>query len=101
MKISKIGIYALSVVMLVSSCGTVQNLNNTTKGGVIGGTSGAAIGALLGNLTAPKHGNKTSRTLFGTAIGAAVGTGAGLLIGKKMDRRRLLLSRYRTLRLSR
>lgn len=86
MKISKIGIYALSVVMLVSSCGTVQNLNNTTKGGVIGGTSGAAIGALLGNLTAPKHGNKTSRTLFGTAIGAAVGTGAGLLIGKKMDK---------------
>ena len=86
MKLSKISIYALSAVMLLSACGTVSNLNNTTKGGVIGGTSGAALGALIGNVTAPKHGNKTSRTLFGTAIGAAVGTGAGLLIGNKMDK---------------
>lgn len=86
MKVSKVSIFTLAAAMLLSACGSVGNLSNQTKGGVIGGTSGAAIGALLGNITAPKHGNKTSRTLFGTAIGAAVGTGAGLLIGNKMDK---------------
>ena len=86
MKGSKISILTLVAAMLLSACGSVGNLSNTTKGGVIGGTSGAALGALIGNVTAPKHGNKTSRTLFGTAIGAAVGTGAGLLIGNKMDK---------------
>ena len=86
MKNSKVCAIALSALMVLSGCGGISNVNNTTKGGVIGGTSGAAIGAIVGNVLAGKGDNKTSRTLFGAAIGGAIGTGAGVLIGKKMDK---------------
>ncbi len=68
----------LSALMILSGC----NMNNTTKGGLIGGGSGAALGALVGNLV----GGNAGGTVIGAAIGAAVGTGAGVLIGKKMDK---------------
>ncbi len=68
----------LSALMILSGC----NMNNTTKGGLIGGGSGAALGALVGNLV----GKNAGGTAIGAAIGAAVGTGAGVLIGKKMDK---------------
>lgn len=78
MKHSKFIAVALSGLMVFASC----NMNNTTKGGLIGGGGGAALGALVGNLI----GKSTSSTLIGAGIGAAVGTGAGVLIGKKMDK---------------
>ena len=68
---------ALSVLMLLPSCGTA-----TKNGALIGGGSGAAVGALVGRLI----GKNTAGTLIGAGVGAAVGTGAGLLIGKKMDK---------------
>ena len=78
MKNSKFIAVILSALMVLSGC----NMNNTTKGGLIGGGGGAAVGALVGNLI----GHNTKGTAIGAAIGAAVGTGAGVLIGKKMDK---------------
>ncbi len=78
MKNSKFFAIALSGVMLLSAC----NMNNTTKGGLIGGGSGGAIGAIVGNLI----GKDAKATAIGAAIGTVVGTGAGVLIGKKMDK---------------
>lgn len=70
---------ALSVIMLLPSCGTA-----TKNGMLIGGGSGAALGALVGKLITKKSGG----ALVGAGIGAAVGTGVGALIGKKMDKAR-------------
>ena len=68
---------AMSVLMLLPSCGTA-----TKNGALIGGGSGAAVGALVGGLI----GNNATGALIGAGVGAAVGTGAGVLIGKKMDK---------------
>lgn len=78
MKKSKFIAVALSAILVLSGC----NVNNTTKGGLIGGGGGAALGALVGNLI----GKDAKGTAIGASIGAAVGTGAGVLIGKKMDK---------------
>ena len=64
--------------LVFSGC---SNMNNTTKGGLIGGGGGAALGAIIGGIAG--HGKGAA---IGAAIGAAVGTGAGVLIGKKMDK---------------
>ena len=74
MKKTKFIAFLLSATLVFSGCG---NMNNTTKGGLIGGGGGAALGAIIGGIAG--HGK-------GAAIGAAVGTGAGVLIGKKMDK---------------
>ncbi len=74
----KMNALLMSALLLFSGC----NMNNTTKGGLIGGTSGAALGAVVGNLI----GKNAGGTLIGAAVGGAVGTGAGVLIGKKMDK---------------
>lgn len=68
---------ALSVLMLLPSCGTA-----TKNGALIGGGGGAALGALVGGLI----GKNGKGALIGAGVGAAVGTGAGILIGKKMDK---------------
>lgn len=78
MKRTKFVALLLSALMIFAGC----NMNNTTKGGLIGGGSGAAVGALVGNLI----GKNAGGTAIGAAVGAAVGTGAGVLIGKKMDK---------------
>ncbi|MCQ2132986.1 MAG: OmpA family protein [Bacteroidaceae bacterium] len=78
MKNSKLIAVLMCALVVLSGC----NMNNTTKGGLIGGGGGAAVGALVGNLI----GHNTKGTAIGAAIGAAVGTGAGVLIGKKMDK---------------
>ncbi len=72
----------LSVLLLLGSCGTVNNMNNKTKGGVIGGGSGAAAGAIIGGLI-----GKGKGAAIGAGIGAAVGTGAGIYIGHRMDKK--------------
>ena len=78
MKHSSFIAIALCALIILSGC----NMNNTTKGGLIGGGSGALIGGIVGNLI----GKNAGGTAIGAAVGAAVGTGAGVLIGKKMDK---------------
>ncbi|MGL4520865.1 MAG: OmpA family protein [Phocaeicola sp.] len=78
MKQTKLMAAILCTSLALSSCG---NMNNTTKGGLIGGGGGAALGALIGGLAGNGKG-----AAIGAAVGAAVGTGAGVLIGKKMDK---------------
>lgn len=68
---------ALSVLMLLPSCGTA-----TGNGALIGTGGGAALGALAGLLI----GKNGKGAAIGGAVGAAVGAGAGALIGKKMDK---------------
>lgn len=63
---------------LLAGCETVQNMNKSTKGAVIGGAGGAVIGGVIGK--------KAGNTALGSILGAAVGGAAGTLIGKKMDR---------------
>lgn len=84
MKKTAFVIYVLCALMLLPSCGTT-NMNNTTKGGIIGGGSGAAVGAVIGGIVGGKHKGKSAA--IGAVIGAAVGTGAGVVIGKKMDKK--------------
>lgn len=82
MKKMKIIACMLSCAILLTGCGSVQNMNKTTKGGIIGGGSGAAAGAIIGGLI-----GKGKGAAIGAAIGAGVGTGAGIYIGKKMDKK--------------
>lgn len=77
-KLAVFGLTVATSAMLFGSCSTIQNTNNTTKGGVIGGVAGGALGALIGN--------KAGSTAIGTIAGAAIGGAAGVLIGKKMDK---------------
>ena len=76
---------ALSVALLVSGC----NMNNTTKGGLIGGAGGGALGAGLGAAIGALAGGANGAKLgaaIGAGVGVACGTTAGILIGKKMDK---------------
>lgn len=68
----------LSALLLFGSCG---NMNNATKGGLIGAGSGAALGAIIGGIAGDGKG-----AIIGAVVGTAVGTGAGVIIGKKMDK---------------
>ena len=62
----------LAAIMMLASCGT---MNNTGKGALIGGGGGAAVGA-------------------------AVGSGAGALIGKKMDKQKAELEKIENAQVS-
>ena len=68
----------LSGLFLLGSCG---NMNNTTKGGLLGAGGGVALGAIIGGIAGDGKG-----AAIGAAIGTAVGAGAGVIIGKKMDK---------------
>ena len=57
----------LSGLLVLGSCG---NMNNTTKGGLIGAGGGAALGGIIGGLV-----GKGKGAAIGAAIGTAVGTG--------------------------
>jgi outer membrane protein OmpA-like peptidoglycan-associated protein len=63
------------VIIILSSC---KSLNNTQKGTAIGAAAGGTAGAIIGG------GGKSS--VIGALIGAAVGGGAGYLIGNDMDK---------------
>ncbi|MFR1987991.1 MAG: OmpA family protein [Prevotellamassilia sp.] len=78
MKKMKFSVCAMSVALLLSSCG---GMSNTAKGGLIGGASGGALGALVGQFI-----GKGKGAAIGAAVGTAVGAGAGVLIGNKMDK---------------
>ncbi len=85
MKAKKFLLGALAMALVLSGC----NMNNTTKGGLIGGAGGgalgAAIGAGIGALAGGSSGAKLGAAI-GAGVGAAGGTTAGVLIGKKMDK---------------
>ncbi|MDR2269747.1 MAG: OmpA family protein [Sphingobacterium sp.] len=84
-KLAVLGLTVATSAMLFGSCSTIQNTNNTTKGGVIGGVAGGALGALIGG--------KAGNTAIGTLAGAAIGGAAGVLIGKKMDKQAAEISK--------
>ena len=70
---------ALSMLLVLGSCGT-----NQKTGTAVGAGSGAALGALVGGLLNNSH--RGTGAAVGAAIGAAVGGTAGNLIGKHMDK---------------
>jgi outer membrane protein OmpA-like peptidoglycan-associated protein len=55
-----------------------NNMNKTTKGGIIGAGAGGAVGGVIGN--------RVGNTAAGAIIGAAVGGAAGAVIGRYMDK---------------
>lgn len=84
-KIKLFTISALTAVMMLTGC---SSMNNTGKGALIGGGGGAALGAGLGAIIGGGKG-----AAIGSAIGAGVGAGAGALIGRKMDKQQQELER--------
>ena len=82
----------LAAIMMLASCGT---MNNTGKGALIGGGGGAALGAGIGALI-----GKGKGAAIGAAVGAAVGSGAGALIGKKMDKQKAELEKIENVQVS-
>lgn len=83
MKLTKLKIVAffISTSLVVTSCETVQNANNTQKGAAIGTAAGAVLGGVLGN-NLGKGGNAP----LGAVLGGVVGGVAGGVIGNKMDK---------------
>lgn len=83
MKINKLNIAAFFIAgsLLLTSCESVQNANNTQKGAAIGTAAGAVIGGILGN-NIGKGGNAP----LGAVLGGVVGGVAGGVIGNKMDK---------------
>lgn len=69
---------ATSAMLSMSSCSTIQSMNNTQKGAAVGTVAGGALGAIIGN--------KAGNTAVGAIAGAAIGGVAGGLIGNKMDK---------------
>ena len=85
MKAKKFLLGALAMALVFSGC----NMNNTTKGGLIGGVGGGAVGAGLGAAIGALAGGSSGAKLgaaIGAGVGVAGGTTAGILIGKKMDK---------------
>ncbi|MFA6832338.1 MAG: glycine zipper domain-containing protein, partial [Bacteroidaceae bacterium] len=71
----------VSSMMLLASCASYNQMNNKSKGGILGGTGGAAVGAIIGGLIG--HGKGAA---IGAAVGAVAGTGTGIIIGNRMDK---------------
>jgi outer membrane protein OmpA-like peptidoglycan-associated protein len=69
---------SMAVVILASGCSTVNKMNRTEKGAVIGTAGGAAAGAIIGKVA----GNAG----LGAIIGAVVGGAGGAIIGRNMDK---------------
>jgi len=71
----------LSGSLMLTSCETIQNANNTQKGAAIGAVGGAVLGGVLGN-NIGKGGNGA----LGAVLGGVVGGAAGGFIGNRMDK---------------
>lgn len=85
MKARNLFIGILASALVLSGC----NMNNTTKGGLIGGAGGGALGAGLGAAIGALAGGSSGAKLgaaIGAGVGVAGGTTAGVLIGRKMDK---------------
>ena len=86
MKKTRIFAGAMSIALILSSCG---GMSNTGKGALIGtaagGAAGTGVGALVGHLVGGSKGAKKG-AIIGAAAGVAVGATTGTLIGRKMDK---------------
>lgn len=71
----------MSSALMLTSCESIQNANNTQKGAAIGTASGAVIGGILGNNI-----GKGKNAALGAVLGGVVGGAAGGVIGNKMDK---------------
>lgn len=71
----------ISSTLMLTSCESIKNANNTQKGAGIGTAAGAIIGGILGN-NIGKGGNAP----LGAVLGGVVGGVAGGVIGNKMDK---------------
>jgi outer membrane protein OmpA-like peptidoglycan-associated protein len=71
----------MSSALMLTSCESIQNANNTQKGAAIGTASGAVIGGILGNNI-----GKGKNAALGAVLGGIVGGVAGGVIGNKMDK---------------
>ncbi|WP_300669986.1 OmpA family protein [Soonwooa sp.] len=71
----------ISSTLMLTSCESVKNANNTQKGAAIGTAAGAILGGILGN-NIGKGGNAP----LGAVLGGVVGGVAGGVIGNKMDK---------------
>ena len=71
LKMKKIGIYALSAVLLFGSCTTSDQFGAAAGGGIIGGIFGSAIGGLMGGPRGSDAG-----TVIGMVVGGALGAAA-------------------------
>ena len=71
----------MSSALMLTSCESIQNANNTQKGAAIGTASGAVIGGILGNNI-----GKGKNAALGAVLGGTVGGVAGGVIGNKMDK---------------
>ncbi|MGL6037767.1 MAG: OmpA family protein [Soonwooa sp.] len=81
--LNKTNIAALFITstLMLTSCESVKNANNTQKGAAIGTAAGAIVGGILGN-NIGKGGNAP----LGAVLGGVVGGVAGGVIGNKMDK---------------
>lgn len=81
-KINKsITLFGAFLVLITSSCESVKQSSNKSRGIAVGAASGAVIGGVLGN----NVGNKNN-TALGAILGAAIGGVAGGIIGNNMDK---------------
>ena len=71
----------MSSALMLTSCESIQNANNTQKGAAIGTASGAVIGGILGNNI-----GKGKNAALGAVLGGIVGGVACGVIGNKMDK---------------
>ena len=71
----------MSSALMLTSCESIKNANNTQKGAAIGTASGAVIGGILGNNI-----GKGKNAALGAVLGGIVGGVAGGVIGNKMDK---------------
>ena len=78
---SNIAAIFLSSTLMLTSCESIQNANNTQKGAAIGTAAGAVIGGILGNNI-----GKGKNAALGAVLGGIVGGVAGGVIGNKMDK---------------
>ncbi len=75
----------LGISLLASGC---ANMNNATKGTMVGAGGGAGLGAGIGALAGGGRG-----AAIGAGVGAIIGAAAGSIIGKKMDKQKAELER--------
>ena len=73
--IKNLGLGAVALAVIMSSC---NNLNRSQKGAGIGVAGGGAVGAVIGKAA--------GNTALGAIIGATVGGVTGAVIGRKMDK---------------
>lgn len=68
----------VSLALIISSCQSMKDNPNTSKGAGIGAAAGAVLGGVIGHQTGKRN--------EGALLGAALGAGIGTVAGKRMDK---------------